>query len=206
MSESTEPEVPDWRSERDKVHARIDEAIKHHRLEIRSTFIPWSKSRYKHEKQPSLNWSVTLVQRGTMAQEVERCNDRDILTVDYTAGCGQCPSYQKPSWHDRSAYEDEAVRQECETGRAVVAHGLIAGLIKGKEIKPDIRDVLYCLLSDAEVMNSGSFEEWANDCGENPDSITAQKTYHACLRVGLQLHAKLGDAVLMDLREAFQDY
>ena len=45
-------------------------------------FVPWSKSRDKGEKHPSLNWVITLHKGG-----------RAFLTTDYSAGCGHCPGW-----------------------------------------------------------------------------------------------------------------
>lgn len=80
-------------------------------LTIRAEFVPFSRSRNAKEKTPSLNWSVTLVRDG-----------RDILTTDYSAGMGHCPSYQsKPpigySYHV-SRWQHDAPAWECENGRA----------------------------------------------------------------------------------------
>src|SRR5690606_27827140 len=44
-------------------------------LTVAAVFVPWSQSRNKGERSPSLNWRVTL-----------QCKGRDVLTCDYSAG------------------------------------------------------------------------------------------------------------------------
>lgn len=52
-------------------------------LTVESVFVPFSQSRNKAEKSPSLNWRVTVKRNG-----------RDVLTTDYSAGMGHCPGYK----------------------------------------------------------------------------------------------------------------
>jgi hypothetical protein len=175
-------------------------AMEKHGLEIRSVFVPWSASRNKGEKDPSLNWKVTLRRRGRMAQTERECNGFDILTADYMAGCGHCPSYV-PSFRPVSIDQRDAIRHECETGRQFVVGGY-----KGKPIRPDACDVLHSLLMDAEAIDCATFEEWADNFGYDADSRSAEATYRACLEIGLKLRAGLGDAALAELRDAARDY
>jgi len=61
---------------------RIEAAMKELGLSLSYKFVPFSQSRNKAEKQPSLNWIITLT-KGSQS-----------LTTDYGAGCGHCPSYK----------------------------------------------------------------------------------------------------------------
>ncbi len=151
-------------------------------------FVPWSQSRNKAEKHPSLNWLVTL----TVGE------GRPILTTDYMAGSGHCPSYKASKrhlGHANSLTRFEAIKHECETGRG-----------DGKKLQPKISDVLYSLAMDASVLDSGSFEDWAVEFGYETDSRKAEAIYHACLDIALKLRNGLGEAKLAELREACQDY
>ena len=71
---------------------------------------------------------------------------------------------------------------------------------------PLLRDVMYSLLADYPVIDYGSFESWASDYGYDTDSRKAEQTYRACLDNALQLRAALGDSVIAELQELFQDY
>ena len=53
-------------------------------LTMTADFVPWSLSRNAGEKDPSLNWKITLHKDG-----------RPFLTTDYMAGSGHCPSYNQ---------------------------------------------------------------------------------------------------------------
>lgn len=147
-------------------------------------FVPFSQSRNKHEKSPSLNWRVSLYKSGKL-----------FLTTDYSAGCGHAPSYKQ---NDNSKARDILVRNECETGHN--AQGF------RKAIKPDLADVLYSLVSDSDVIDCGSFEEWAGNYGYEVDSRKAESTYRQCLEIALKLRNAIGEDGLQRLREVCQDY
>jgi hypothetical protein len=155
-------------------------------LKVTYTFVPFSKSRNSKDKVPSLNWKVSLFLK-----------DKCVLTADYSAGQGHCPSYSQ----NRTIYVDEAVRFECEKG-----HQHLGSNLKGKPILPKMEDVLSSLILDAEVLNYSTFEEWADNMGYNPDSRKHETIYIACLKMGLKLRNGLGDEIIKQLQELLQDY
>jgi hypothetical protein len=171
--------------------------IAQHGLTITSTFVPWDKSRNKNEKQPSLNWTVTLQHKG-----------RPIWEGDYMAGMAHAPAYAKAQ-SSRQKVWDDCVRLECLVGKPCRPMWQDAGahVLSGKPmIQPDLESVIYSLLSDASALDEGSFEEWASSLGYDTDSRRAEDTYRACIAIGVALRAAIGDAGLSELREAFQDY
>ena len=152
-----------------------------HGVTMQAVFVPFSQSRNKGEKSPSLNWMVTIQKSGL-----------DILTTDYGMGCGHCPSYkQRPN-----TFEHAAMMRECEGGK----------IRNGTPILPSIPDVLHSLSMDADVIDAGDFEGWAIEFGYDTDSRKAEALYRTCLGIALKLRAALGDAALTELREACQDY
>jgi hypothetical protein len=160
-------------------------------LTLTSEFVPFSKSRNAGEKSPTLNWKITLHKDG-----------RPILTTDYGAGCGHCPSYQQGN---SNACRAMAVDAECETGYAHRIDGMNPTKTN-KPILPDFADVLHSLASDSDVLDCSSFEEWAGNLGYDADSRKAEGIYRACLDVALKLRNALGEQGLATLREACQDY
>lgn len=56
------------------------------------------------------------------------------------------------------------------------------------------------------MLDSSTFEEWANEFGYDPDSRKAEVIYRACLEIALKLRNGLGEDRLRDLRELFTDY
>lgn len=173
-------------------------------LSMTSKFVPWSQSRNKAEKSPSLNWLITI-----------DCNHngppRHILTTDYMAGSGNCPAYKasvKEMGRQNSLMRSEAITIECETGKlARVWGGGGVGVHSDKPLPPpDLADVLYSLASDADVLDAGGFEEWASNYGYDTDSRKAEAVYRACLDIALKLREAIGEAGLTKLREACQDY
>ncbi len=173
---------------------QIDALLDKHGLTVESVFVPWSRSRNAGEKNPSLNWSVTLVHNG-----------QKVLTTDYSAGCGHAPSYKQS--FKRDYLNESKVLRECETGLksqyAPLSDTVISN--RSKPILPDPRDVIYSLLMDSEVLDYDGFESWADSFGYDQDSRRAEKMYQACMKIALQMN-RLGSSVIEELREAYQDY
>lgn len=161
-------------------------------ITLAATFVPFSVSRNKGEKDPSLNWLVTL-----------RYNGRDVITTDYMQGCGHCPAYKDPTIfpgaeRKRDQYTTvNRIRQECETGRYSAGRRLPLD-------PPDVADVLHSLLMDGSAIDSGSFADWCSEYGYDEDSIKVRAMYDACLQIGLRLRAAFGDKTLSELRELME--
>ena len=162
---------------------RIESVAKELGLTMQAKFVPWSQSRNKDEKQPSLNWVVTILREG-----------RIVLATDYGPGCGHCPSYKQ---NDNTTQNDIRVKSECDTGMWCGGN---------KKIKPNFCDVLAGLMNDADVLNNSTFEEWAVDFSYDTDSRKAEAIYRACLEIALKLRNSLGEDGLSKLREACQDF
>jgi hypothetical protein len=177
-------------------HEAIDKAIAEFGLTVESEFVPFSHSRNKNEKHPSLNWRVTLKTKG-----------RVILTTDYFAGSGHCPSYKNPPAVG-SKLQHELIQWECEHGRRgrVFGGGAIASAPGSPRIAPETRDVIYSLVMDADVLEHSGFEDWASSFGYGTNSRSSEATYRACLDIALKLRKGIGEAGIAALREAFQGY
>lgn len=222
------------------------EAIASLGLTVESVFVPFSRSRNKAEKNPSLNWKVTI-----------KRNDREVLTTDYMAGMGHCPNYGadkapvtfqphgykshdgKPYKGGTSAYRSATAREslaqyreaiaaaECESGLRMELDQWARGpgnVFKPKmtrqadsacdrimrnvssPILPDAESVIYSLTMDSDVLNYGTFEDWAETFGYETDSRSAESTYRACLEIALKLRAAIGESGLETLATAFQDF
>lgn len=176
---------------RDKIQAAIDTLG----LTVRSEFVPFNVSRHSNSDTLSLNWRVTLVH-----------NNRDVLTTDYSAGVGNCPSFRL---HDKTLEQRELVKLECHHGaRAVWRSGLDRAEIKVPRelILPDVYNVVASLVDDADAINYPKFEAWAEEHGYDTDSRAAEATYRACLEIGLALRAALGEAGLRALTDACREF
>jgi hypothetical protein len=161
-------------------------------LTIRSEFVPWSRSRNAKQKDRSLNWRVTLVRDG-----------RDVLTTDYSAGIGHCPSYRNIPGSVHSLDKAAAIDLETELGKE--QRGKLS-LYSGNPILPDTCDVVYSLVQDADVLNHSRFEEWASNLGYNPNSRAAEAIYRTSLEIALALRNSIGDAGLAKLSEACREF
>lgn len=157
-----------------------------------TAFVPFSRSRNKEEKNLSLNYRVALQRNG-----------KSVLVTDYSMGIGHIPGYDQ---RNRSVDYHNAIRNIVETGKSqILSKGQI--LMQGySPIFPDIIDIWYCLISDADVLNYSSFDDWASCFGYDTDSRKAEKIYQECLKHALALKGALGYEAIEKLQEAFQDY
>jgi hypothetical protein len=176
-----------------------------HNLKIEAEFVPWSASRsfdpkkVKHPEGKSLNWKVKLLYGG-----------RTVIETDYMAGIGHSPAYKDARKIGRgvSIGCEAAINGEVETGyRHKYSEAMDWAQPKRKEpLLPDACSVIHSLLMDSDVIDHSSFESWAGDFGYDTDSRKAEITYRACLDIGLKLRNGLGEDLLRQLREVFQDY
>lgn len=176
----------------------LENAVNELQLTYVAEFVP-TKQPVDKVKDPQLHWSITL-QRGQRK-----------MTVPYHEGCGHVVGYQQfhKTPYDKRRH-DEMVREVCETGIAYKnVQEFLSGRIfkrKTKQPVPKLLDVLYCLVQDASVLDSGGFEEWASDYGYDTDSRAAEKTYRQCVDQSLQLRNLLDNDNLEQLRKLYQDY
>jgi hypothetical protein len=160
-------------------------------ITLTAVFVPFSQSRNKTEKNPSLNWRVTL-----------RKDGRDVIETDYTQGCAHCPAYYGLREGLGSAAHAQAVALECETGKKT---------LKGWPLRsariaidpPAVCDVLHSLLLDASALDCRDFADWCADMGGNSDSISERAAYDACIATATKLRAAFGDKTINELRELF---
>ncbi len=181
--------------------SKIDEEIHSLGLTVVAEFVPFSISRSKNCKYKSLNWRVTLLKSG-----------HHVLTCDYSAGTAHCPANSKAFNFENGkpdAYSKlRAINSECETG-LVAKEVLGSGFVCTSSIKipaPDPTDVIYSLVMDAVVLDSGGFEDWCGEYGYDTDSRKAFETYEECLDHALKLRAGIGELALSTLNKAFADY
>lgn len=176
---------------------KLEAAISHLALSIRAEFVPFSQSRNKGEKMPSLNWFV-IVERG----------GRHVLATDYMQGSGHAPAYKKAWAGGNSHVKARAVALECETGRIAKPQ-----MGQGEPFQsrhpidpPSAVEVIWSLSRDADVLDYGTYEDWADNFGYDADSRKGEATYRACLEIALKLRAAIGEAGLEALRVAGEDF
>ncbi len=177
-------------------HSELDAFISALPISYSADFIPQSKSRNAGDKNPSINWKVTLTR-----------NPAATLTTDYMQGIGHIPNYQKivPFNSRRTvavASFEKLASEQGKAGYSLDGSGMLAKPLP----KPELRDVLYSLIMDSDVLNYSSFEDWAQNFGYETDSRKAEKIYNACLAIALQLRGALGQPAIDKLQVLFQDY
>lgn len=188
------------------------EIIAREKLTIEAVFVPWSQSRNAGKKTErkftdttpvldmSLNWKIRL-----------KHNGREIITTDYSAGCGHIPDYR---FQEKSKAYHDYILSVCEIGKYIsipknadMFRYLNNSFLKALRIKPpDSESVLYSLIMVSSVLDAGGFDNWSEDLGYDTDSREAEKIYKACLEIALKIRAGLGDKVITELQDAFTDY
>lgn len=129
-------------------------------------------------RQGSSHWKCTISRNG------------HSHTFDYSQGCAYRNFYGKPV---KLAYGGERI--------SVDRMNYLKATIPNN---PDLKNVLYCLVSDAQSVDGvESFEEWASELGYDTDSRKAERAYNACKDTFLKMHQMFD---LEQLYELFQDY
>jgi len=175
---------------------RLESEIERLGLTVRSTFVPWSRSRsFKAGAKlndRNLNWSVTICKDG-----------REVLSTDYSAGIAHAPSYVQR--FGRNGYTlDEADALTFETEHGLKYRG--AGFSSRTPIALHTVDVVWSVIQDAGAIDHPTFESWAAEYGYDPDSRKGEAIYRVCLEHALKLRAAIGDEGLAALRAAGEDY
>ncbi len=162
-------------------------------------FVPFSRSRNSEQKQPSLNWKVTLYKKDPDSM----ASAREFLRFDYSMGSGHAPSYKQNA---KLRHEVEAVKYECEKGCKARYSPAMDINFPGKKIDPPkLADVLYSLSSDADALNYSTFEDWASEFGYDKDSRSAETIYKTCLEYALKLRGAVREKGLEELQSAVAD-
>lgn len=175
-----------------------------------ASFVAQSRSRNAGEKNLSLNWEVTIARKDYPASKI---------TTDYMQGMGHAPDYNACGSETRKVYADKHFRAMAENGKYnTVKRKLSNGnsdwyatfessfAIMKAIPAPALKDILYSLIMDSDVLNYTGFEDWADNTGYEVDSRKAEKIYQDCLDIALKLKAILGNETIGALQVAFQDY
>jgi hypothetical protein len=147
-------------------------------ITIDATFIPHDTPA---GEAPALRWRISV-----------RRNGREFHATDYSAGCAHAPEYKK------AKALTAAVKAECETG---IRYGSRTVPVP----PPPAADVVHSLLMDASGTDD-RFEDWAANCGFDPDSRAAERMFNACRDTAAALRRTFTAYELTALETAFVDY
>lgn len=189
-------------------HAELDALIASLDLDYTATFVPASEAP-RDDKWECVTWNVTI-KRHVPTRDL--CDPSAVnvprLSTRYHSGLACLPGFAKLPQRRVTAVADN-LTEALEKGKypSDWYEAVHSPRNRWKPIPaPVLRDVLYSLCMDAEALDYSDFEEWADNFGYDTDSRKAERTYQACIAIGLKLRNMLGDANLAQLREAFQDY
>jgi hypothetical protein len=191
------------------VESLIGDICAHAGVTMEAAFVPFSRSRNAKPGKDgkawrSLNWRIRIFHRRASAP---------ILETDYSQGEGHAPAYKKTAAQMETAArvmgrpvkvaKAEMIAHEIETGKIAETHSWHSGVSGRKPIPaPSIGDVMQSLARDADALDAGCFEEWAQDLGYDTDSREAESIYRACVEIATKLRAGLGSSLLAEIRLA----
>jgi hypothetical protein len=205
-----------------KKYPKIDAALDALGLAYEAEFVPLSQSRNKNWKEkkeykhPTLEWKIKIGKK----HENHPLGMLWPIQTEYGEGIGHAPGYQFQ--FGQNGWKDQYFTLVAEKGRYLSslpkfsdgektdwfeAHERMkSGRGKFNKLSPpEFRDVMYSLLQDSDVIDRGSFEEWAGELGFDTDSRSAERIYKECLDMALKLRNLIGDAKMTELREIFQE-
>ena len=168
-------------------------------IEYKIDFVPFSQSRNAKDKPSlndlSLNWKVSF---------------GDRFTTDYMQGVGYCNSYyqgMRPTIHNVNLVLDECENGNTKSNKFWYLTEKEKSLIKiGDTPKPHIACIMYSLVMDSDVIDSDSFEDWADCLGYDRDSRKAEKIYNQCKEIAFNMLKVFGRETISKFRLIFQDY
>ncbi len=160
------------------------------------TFVPFSKSKNKDSEDLSLNWIAKVFYK-----------DIEIIETTFFQGVAHAPVYKQKSKIEKGAFKN-ALKKQCEIGKELKQSPFRYDLMETTtDIPcPEVADLLYCLLLDADAINYSTYESWAGEFGYDEDSRKGFEIYHQCLTIGLKLRSGLGESLLNELNELFVDF
>lgn len=195
-------ERPDYEVAKDE----IQELMEKHKLVTKSEFVPRSQSR--DPKAEMVNWKVTLCrykekkpESSVQPDTIFRKRDgayvgiTELITTDYSQGIAHLKGY-KHFAKKTTDYVTE-LANVLETGRSKFGWSSYNFTPK---VPTDV-DIIAALANDSDVLDYSDYEEWASNCGFEPDSRKGEKIYKACLKIALKMRSSLGDALLTEFRE-----
>lgn len=162
-----------------EIEAAVDALLAEHHIKYEAKFKPTPQPNEKH---PMIHWIVTIGGQ----------------SFDYFQGIGHLPESCRK-------FSDKEQRNIAELGCRLGFGGHSYGR-PVKLISPVAASVLHCLCSDADAENHDTFEEWASEFGYDPDSRSAEKTYHLCLENARKLRRALGPVLMGKIAELVSEY
>jgi hypothetical protein len=166
----------------------LGEMLDAQNVTIEVKFVPWSQSRNREEKHPSLNWKVKVKRNG-----------KEILECDYMQGVGHMTKTGKPQIQADLRRAEHAAAENGKVPFFSANHPGGFCFLAKPQPGPSVVDVLSSLLMDGDVLDYAGFEDWASNFGYDEDSRKAEKIYRDCIETALKLKAALSD--LDKLRE-----
>lgn len=210
-------------------YPKIDAALKALDLVYEAEFVPlsqshnkdWNKDKKRKDgepvfKSPTLEWKIRIGRNS----KNHHPNPVWHIQTDYGQGIAHAPGYEHSFRNDN--WKSHYFQIVAEIGKTLVvlpplgdtgktdwfeAHERLKGK-RGtlKKIpEPEFCDVMYSLLMDCDVLDRGSFEEWASDLGYDEDSRSAETIYRSCLDLALKMRNLIGDSKITELRDLYQE-
>lgn len=181
------------------IEKKINDWANAHGVTVKAKFVPYTEAVkdeafFTPKDRPAFNWLVSVTKNGS-----------PLCRVPYTAGIGHSPTPEVRS--PRTARDVAKAVYEVETGYVWAdADATVFGAGTKKKVQPKAADILACVVRESHDFEVGTFEEWAELVGENPDSRAAEKTYNRARTLLAGFREGLGDEAFDALYALACDY
>lgn len=117
---------------------------------------------------------------------------------DYRMGSGHCTKLNNDKTSVQYRISELEKDDRLSICKAIYGYHRSISLYDFEDLKivyvkrPELKEVLNCLFFDSSARDQ-CFQDWCDEFGYSDDSITAKKTYEACLENAFKLKKALGD-------------
>ena len=151
-----------------------------------------------------------------LAESVEF--DAELIRDDFIVQDASINIYGQAHWAVCIKHNGHVIQTEYQAGAAyryysdgsefILPYGRISNyqydrLKQSKPCKPEVLDVLHCLVSNAQCVEYSDFADFCAELGYDEDSRKAHSIYQACCDARAKLNSMFN---LDELYELFQDY
>ncbi len=128
------------------------------------------------------HWVVTIIHNG---QSYSTEYSQGAAYRDYYSFSGRKGKRVSLPWNGKMSYDEQQ------------------RLFRSRPSKPNVTDVMYCLVSDAQCADYGDFDDFCDNLGYDNDSREAERIHRACQDTFFKLRNMFDFERLCEL---FQDY
>lgn len=108
------------------------------------------------------------------------------------------PETNQDDWKVSISYKGKKYTFDYHTG--------IGHRKNGNPVKPNLKDILYCVASDCQSLDGClDYESWASDFGYDPDSRKGEAIYRAVQKEASNMQKLLGHSIYLEFIDTTEE-